>query len=377
MQENMALTKIRPPVIFIVDDEPDNVSRLSEYFRDMNVKILTAQHGEQVLEQMETVLPDLVLLDVLLPPGIDGFETCRRLKSNERTRDIPIIFMTALTESENPIKGFEAGGVDYIAKPFECRAVLARVNAHLTIWRQQQQIQDINASKNKFLSIITHDFRSALGSLSTATQLAEEHLNTRNWEKLHDVLVFQQKSVDHLDQLLENLLTWAKVLRGRIEYAPRLIDMYQIAAWNVKLLAGKAEQKQIALHNAVPRDTFAYGDMNMIDTVVRNLMSNAVKFTNPGGRVTISTMIADQRIDVAVTDTGVGITPDNIEKIFRLDAKHKRPGTAHETGTGLGLLICKEFIEKNHGEIGVENTPGTGTTFHFTLLTTPSREQGI
>jgi signal transduction histidine kinase len=229
------------------------------------------------------------------------------------------------------------------------------------------QLRELNASKDTFFSIIAHDLRGPLSSLHELTQHIEENLDSYNTEELKELIVLQKTSAETLYKLLENLLTWSRVQRGVLTYQPQPINICWFIARNVELLALPAQKKQITLQNLVKEEMFVYADFNMVDTVVRNLVSNAIKFTHPGGSVTIEAQQNGQFVEVAIADTGVGIEEEHLPELFRIDVRYKRMGTAMEEGTGLGLILCKEFIEKHDCEIWVESQVGKGTTFRFTL----------
>jgi signal transduction histidine kinase len=311
-------------------------------------------------------------------PGIDGFETCRRLKENKSTREIPVIFMTALSDTVDKVRGFEAGGVDYITKPLQHEEVLARVNAHLTIRNLQKQLQEknkqlseLNASKDKFFSIIAHDLRNPFAGLLGFTRMVAEGIVDWSKDEIQDILGELQKSAENLYELLDNLLSWSRLQRGVMEYTPELVNVDQIVRRNIALFTPNAEQKQITLRNLVEQAMMVFADMKMFDTVIRNLVSNALKFTGNGGSVEISVMQDEEFVTVAVADTGIGISQKDLSKLFQIDVKYSQVGTAGEQGTGLGLVLCKDLIEKNGGEIGVESEVGKGTIFRFTLPTKP------
>ncbi len=387
--------------VLIVDDHPNNLDVLITYLDKSDLIIFVARDGEEALELAAQSAPDLILLDVMMP-GIDGFETCRRLKQHDATRDIPVIFMTALSMTGDKIKGFEAGGVDYITKPLQHEEVLARVNTHLMIRKLQQdlqeqnqtleayatllkernmelnaqnaqldeknaQLKELNASKDTFFSIIAHDLRNAFSGFLGMIQLIVENIGNYDQEELKKFIGILQNTSKKLYTLLENLLTWARIQQGAIHYAPRALNIQMVVQRNATILSPTAEQKQITLVNAIQEEMLVYGDEEMIDTVVRNLLSNALKFTRSGGTVTVSSRLVEGHVEVTVSDTGIGISEENIAKLFRIDAKYKRVGTAQEQGTGLGLILCKEFVERNNGNIQVESEVGQGTTFRFTL----------
>lgn len=368
------------PIILIVDDNPENLDTLFQYFEHSKFKTLAAQDGYAALQQVEYTRPDLILLDILMP-GIDGFETCRRLKNNPSTQDIPVIFLTALSETEEKVTGFDVGGVDYITKPFQYEEVLARVNAHVTIRRQQQQLhvqttalqemntqlEALNASKDKFFSIIAHDLKSPFAGLLVVANLIKENIERWDKDKILHFADQLQESVDTLYAFIENLLTWARFQQGMMEYHPRHVNLQYIVARNVALLIQNAQQKQITLNNSVQEPIQVSIDEHMIDAVIRNLVSNAIKFTYPGGTIEISAAGDKNKVTLAVSDTGVGMTEKIMTNLFQIDAKTRQVGTKGEQGTGLGLILCKEFIDRHGGNIQVESEVGRGSTVKVTL----------
>ncbi len=367
--------------ILVVDDNPTNLRVFLEQLEQAGFRTLVAPSGERALKQIERLQPDLILLDVLMP-GIDGFETCVRLKENAHTRDIPVIFMTALSDTVDKVKGFEVGGVDYITKPFHTEEVIARITTHLTIRRLQQQLQQqneelraLNANKDKFLSVISHDLRSPFSSLRGLIQFTTANIDGWDKDQIDKILGLLTNSTDNLYALIENLLTWSRIQRGVIEHRPEQIDIQSIVANAVNLFQSMAEQKGIPLTNTVQDSIHAYADAHMIDAVMRNLLSNAVKFTHPGGGIEVGASEAEEQVTVFVKDSGIGLSEENQVKLFRIDQRYKQLGTAREKGTGMGLILCKEFIEKNNGIIWLESDLNTGSTFFFTLPASPPQNR--
>lgn len=376
----MATQATNKPTILVVDDNPTNLQVLLESLKRTGLKILVARTGESAIQQAEYGKPDLILLDVMMP-GIDGFETCRRFKTLEAFKDIPIIFMTALTDTTDKLKGFQAGGVDYVTKPLQHEEVLARVVTHLTIRRLQQelrqqhallqeqhaQLQALNASKDKFFSIISHDLRSPLSAVLVGLRLLTDTESRLTDNEKNELIRDSHRTVEQLYNLLDNLLVWSRLQRGLMEYAPQPLDLRPLFERNATLFAANAEQKQIAIRQTVAEPVIAFADSHMIDAIIRNLISNALKFTEARGAITLSARQNDQRVEMAVADTGIGMDAETVAKLFRLDVRYNQLGTAGEKGTGLGLNVCKEFAEKNGGSIAVESVVGAGTTFRVTL----------
>lgn len=375
----MLSTQEAKAILLLVDDDPDNLHVLLETLDDSNFRTLVALDGENALRQIAYIRPDLILLDVMMP-GLDGFETCQRLKDNDETKDIPVIFMTALSETVNKVKGFQVGGVDYITKPIDIEEVLVRINTHLTIRQLQKQLeaknaelQALNASKDRFFSIISHDLRNPLIGFLSFAHILEDVESLEKHEFQSYTKQFRD-SAETLFALLENLLTWSRLNRGMIDYRPQLLDLNIIFIRTQELLTSNAEMKQITLKYSVQDSLSVYADYNMLNTVMRNLVSNAIKFTEPQGEIAMSAVHGEGQVTVSIADTGVGVPPEKIEKLFQIDEKFQRDGTAGEKGTGLGLILCKEFIEKHGGGIWVESEVGKGTTFRFTLPAAPAEQ---
>ncbi|GAK60717.1 response regulator receiver sensor signal transduction histidine kinase [Candidatus Vecturithrix granuli] len=360
--------------VLIVDDNPTHLIVLSDYLTADGFDILCAQDGESAIQRAEQEHPDIILLDILMP-GLDGFEICRLLKDQSVTREIPVIFMTALTEMNDKLNAFKAGGVDYITKPLQLPEVLVRINVHLTLKRQQQHIQrqnaqlkQLNHDKDRFFSIIAHDLRGSLNSLRDLTRITAENFEIYSLPKLKEMIRMQFQTTDNLSKLLENLLIWARVQQGMIEYQPQKLDLENVITWNIQLAMLRAKQKQIPLTTTIAKKThIVHADFNMLDTIVRNLISNALKFTHSGGSIVVAATADERNVTMSVADTGIGIPSEDLPKLFRIDFKYKHLGTEHEPGTGLGLILCKEFVEKNGGNIWVESTEGKGSTFYVSF----------
>jgi signal transduction histidine kinase/DNA-binding response OmpR family regulator len=543
----------------IVDDESINLGVMSEHLDGFGIEVLIARDGEEGLQKAWYARPDIILLDVMMP-GIDGFETCRRLKANQVTKDIPVIFMSGLSSTESKLTGFEVGAVDYLTKPLQQEEVLARVATHLRlrnltkdlqkknmqleissqvghqitsildldqllkevvsliqtrfgyyfvgVWlldKQQdhvtlragagdqggpllepgfgipldtaksiiveayrtgqsyaandvstdvkylpletlsethselalplrvgqeiigvldiqseqkdafdsedktvlqalanqiavairnaqlyesekelrrleaekaRELAKLNVSKDKFFSIIAHDLKGSLVPLLGYADLLGRIVNDSDL----DIKRISEKvgySARHVSALLEDLLQWGRMQMNHIEYEPGRVNLKPLVHDHTELLTGYAKSKRITLQNKLVKPIFVYGDENMLKTVIRNLISNGIKFTPDGGTVTISAEVkrkSQQKettpfVEVAVSDTGIGISQDNLKKIFKLEEHYKTTGTAKEKGTGLGLIICQEMIEKHGGQIWLESdgVPGQGTIVKFTL----------
>jgi len=233
--------------------------------------------------------------------------------------------------------------------------------------KQKKELEELNATKDKFFTIIAHDLKNPFNTVIGLTELLMERFNTYDSAKIQDFIAQIHKFSSNAYNLLEDLLQWAKSQTGRIEVKQSKIDLFEIAIENKAYFEEKAGKKGVHINILVPHKTFAFADKNMINTVVRNLVSNAVKFTNSGDLITIDAAIKKDIIEVIVSDTGVGIPDNNVTGLFRIDSNVSTQGTNEEQGTGLGLIITREFVEKNGGTIYVESEESKGTKFIFTV----------
>jgi signal transduction histidine kinase len=357
--------------ILIVDDTPKNIQVVASILKELGYQVAFARDGQTALSTAKSAKFDLILLDIMMPE-MDGYEVCQHLKTDSRTADIPIIFLTAKTESDNIVKGFEVGGVDYVTKPFNSAELVARVKTHLelrqareALKKSEQQLRELNAAKDKFFSIIAHDLKNPFAALlGCADLLVQSEPLTEDQKDLAETInMASQQAYD----LLQNLLKWSRSQLGHLSCEPESFDICAAVNKTMLLLKNNADNKNIRLISEIEENTLVFADPDMTITIVRNLISNAVKYTSSGGSITVSAKDQGNAWEISVSDTGVGITPEDIKKLFRIDVKHSTHGTAKEEGTGLGLNLCKEFAEKSGGKIGVQSEVGKGSRFYFTL----------
>jgi len=229
------------------------------------------------------------------------------------------------------------------------------------------QLKEINASKDKLFSIIAHDLKSPFTSIVGYSEILKDYTSNCNQQETVNYASIINTSSKQTLQLLENLLDWAGLQQGRIIFRPQILNLYELTYEVVDLVKDIAEQKGISLRITIPDSINVYADKEMIKTALRNLVSNAVKFTPKGGLVEISSKLSDKEVYVSVADNGVGISPFDIGKLFDISSNFSTKGTNDEKGTGLGLSLCKEFVEKNNGKIWVKSELGKGSEFTFSL----------
>lgn len=394
------------PKILTVDDKLQNLYALEKLLVKLDVEIFHATSGFDALGL--TLEHDfcLAIVDVQMPE-MDGYELVELLRGNPSTANLPIIFVSAIFSDEyHHRKGYDAGAVDFLSKPFVPEILLSKIQIFLDLYHQrikleklvnqlhaknetleneikQRQeaeiaLQKANRDKDRLFSIISHDLRNPFQVLLGNTELMLEGLECFSKADIEAMTRSVYRSARTAFNLLENLLTWSRLKQERIEYDPGPVDLHELAEKTVALLEETALSKKIRLNHTIEEELFAYADSYMIDTIIRNLTSNALKFTPAEGQVTLSAhrngISPDQPdakwVEVKVSDTGLGISPENIAKLFKLDVHHTTPGTAQEVGTGLGLILCQEMVKKNGGQIWIESEEKKGTTVIFTVPAT-------
>ena len=310
--------------ILIVDDVVSNVLLLKVLLKNLNYQIATANDGLQALSAVETEKPDLILLDVMMP-GLNGFEVAEKLKENPETRDIPIIFLTALNATSDVVRGFKAGANDFISKPFHKEELLIRVSHQISliaarriIIRQTEELQRTISGRDKLYSVIAHDLRSPIGSIKMVLNMLLLNLPASSIGKdMHEMLNMANRMTEEVFSLLDNLLKWTKSQIGRLNVVYQQFDLVPIIQGVIEIFSIAAELKNIRLRVEIPDTLEVYADCDMMKTVIRNLISNAMKFTPEGGDITIRVRQDDaQAAIVEVSDSGCGISKENQAKLM-------------------------------------------------------------
>jgi signal transduction histidine kinase len=361
-------------IILIVDDIPANLKVLGDILKGEGYKIRPVPNGSLALQVASREKPDLILLDIMMPE-MDGFEVCRRLKDIPGLSDIPVIFISALNETSDIVKALKSGGVDFITKPFQAEEVVARVKTHLqlhlqsiVLLEQSRQMKELIATKDKFFSILAHDLRGPLGGFMGLTELMADESFEFSQQQQKQMIVELNESACSIFNLLENLLEWSRMQQGQIAYMPVTLNLYELVDGCITTLLDSIRKKNISVHVDIPKGRQVFADPNMLQSIIRNLVSNAIKFTPRGGDLSISTETSQNgRMVVVVKDSGIGMNEAMLDNLFHLNFNKSRPGTDGEHSTGLGLHLCKEFVKQHNGDIWAESTPEKGSMFKFTL----------
>ena len=359
--------------VLIIDDHPTNIDVLYDFLTDKGFEVLVAEDGESALSRLQYAQPDVILLDIMMP-GLDGFETCRRLKENPETRGIPVIYMTALDNLDDKMKGFESGAVDYITKPFQNQEVLARLRTHLALKRMEEnlqknnaQLRDQNEALDAYARTVAHDLKNPLHLILNYARLIEEEatLNSVSKQDLHNII----QSAERMNHIIHDLLLLSQLRREQIR--PVHVNMASV-------LHDSLERLHTDLHAAdtkldKPSDLpDAMGLSAWIQAVWVNYISNAIKYGGKPGHIEIICQkdpLNESHNWYGVKDNGKGVPPELRLTVFE---EFSRAGGEQVAGHGIGLSICRRIIHRLGGRVGVQNhADGPGCTFFFTLPAMP------
>jgi signal transduction histidine kinase len=393
---------IEGATILIVDDNPSNLATLFACLNKFKPVLRIAQTGEDALELVKEIKPDIILLDILMP-GIDGFETCRQLKKNEDTRDIPVLFISSLSETVDKVEGFEVGGVDYITKPFQIEEVTARITTHLNIQKLKNSLQEKNIllsqevkerrraesllwkaklaaeassrAKSEFIARMSHEILTPMNAIIGMNHLA---LQTELSAKQRDYLTKIRASACSLLELITNILDFSELETEKLEIKFMNFYLDEVMTNLLDRIRSRTEEKKLEICFKIGKNVplGLNGDPTRLEQILTNLADNAVKFTEKG-KILLRAGVGDNRdtipgqiiLEFSVQDSGIGISPDSIPEIFDAFTQTDGSITRKYGGTGLGLAICKHLTELMGGQIWVkDNSPEPGSTFYFTAI---------
>jgi len=357
--------------ILIIDDNQMNLMLASHLLEGQGYSTRIAEDGKSGIDEIKKEIPSLILLDVMMPE-MDGFEVCRLITKNEKWKEIPIIFLTANTQTEDLVEGFLAGGVDYITKPFKSEELIVRVENHLELAESKRTIIEMNKSRDKLYSIIAHDIRSPLSGILQTIDAIDQGYFDPSSDDFKEIIHHLKIRTKDTSTLLSSLLQWTRLQDENINLQFKETNISLIINSCIQLLEANATEKDIKISNYIHEDLEAWCDEVSIHTIFRNIISNSIKFTPNGGLINITASKTDSEVRICINDNGVGMSPETIQLIFEENQHYSSSGTANEQGTGLGLMLVKDFIKKNNGKIDIVSKIGEGTYFSVILPIIPS-----
>jgi len=364
--------------ILIVDDQNENILLLNGLLKS-EYQTMFARDGETAIKLAQKKLPDLILLDIQMP-RMDGYTVCKTLKEIEETSEIPVIFVSAMSQVGDETKGFEIGAVDYITKPISPAVVLARVKTHIQLKAARQNAIAANEAKSAFLASMSHEIRTPMNAILGMTDLSLQH--NLDYDVKENLLVVRD-SANHLLDIINDILDISKIEAGKVELEIIDFDLFDAIESIIRTLYVQVQNNNLYLRFDKEDNTPRYikGDPVRLKQVLVNLIGNAIKFTQEGG-VTVhvsssKTNDDKQAFTFSVIDTGIGIPEDKLEAIFESFSQADASTTRKFGGTGLGLSISKQLVELMGGSIHVESQHGEGTRFYFHASFAPGDAQAI
>jgi two-component system sensor histidine kinase/response regulator len=368
--------------ILIVDDMPANLEVVTNHLERQGYCAIVALSGDEGIERAEFVRPDLILLDVMMP-GLDGFETCRLLKSSDRTRAIPVIFMTALTDTTDKLAGFAAGAVDYVTKPLNGAEVLARIESHLALYALRRQLAEQNAQLQQEIAVraetqaalqrsntefeqlayvASHDMQEPLRKIASYLQLLAQRYQGQLDADADEFIGYAVDGAKRMQALINDLLAFSRVGTKAKPFAPtdcKLIMQTALAdlQFAIEECGGRVQVGDLPT---------VMGDATQLSQLFRNLLSNAIKFRrDEPPDVHVHAEPTGSLWRFTVSDNGIGIAAEYFERIFVIF--QRLHGRSQYAGTGIGLAICKKIVERHGGKLEVQSILRKGSTFIFTL----------
>jgi two-component system, sensor histidine kinase and response regulator len=360
------------PNVIVVDDTPANLQLLTGMLKERGYKVRPVPSGKLALQAAKNDPPDLILLDIMMPE-MDGYEVCERLKADEKLREIPVIFISALNETMDKVRAFGVGGVDYVTKPFQFEEVAARVSTHLELQRQRRKLKEnyerlrrLEELRDNLVHMIVHDLRSPLtgisGFLDLALVLEKETLTEDGLEYLQTA----KRSTTAVIDMVSAVLDVSKMEAGEMKLHLAECDLVRMAVDLMSGMQSLKEGREMVL-DTPPAPVTVVADGDLILRVIQNLLGNALKFTPSNGRIRLSIEPDEDRICVTVRDNGPGIPAEYLEKIFEKFGQVEARASQRKFSTGLGLTFCKLAVEAHGGSIGVKSEVDKGSTFWFVL----------
>ena len=292
------------------------------------------------------------------------------MKSNKTLTGLPEVLRK---NAEKLLISRQPGQAGYISESDGLRLIHELEVHQIELEMQNEELIQINAEKDKFFSILAHDLRSPFGSFLGLTKIFSENLSEMKQEEVQELANSLRDSALNVFHLMENLLEWAKMQRGLIEFRPVTVPLIGVIRKSVNFLSEMARNKNQTIAVKIPEDIFVNVDLNMLESTLRNLLSNAIKFSYRGGQIVISARVSSETfVETTITDHGLGMSPALLDTLFKIDSRSGRTGTEGEPSAGLGLLLCREFIEKNGGTLSAVSIEGKGSTFRFKLPLVPT-----
>jgi len=351
----------------VVDDQSANVQLVGSILGKLGFDVVPASDGPTALKRLALRVPDLILLDVLMP-DMDGFEVCRRIRENPERQGIPIIFISADDDKELIVRAFDAGGVDYVTKPFNHAELTSRVRTHLALKLARDRLAQLAEDKDELLGILAHDLKSQLAGMQMSAQILRDRTSHLSDAKLTQLCENICQSGGQLLAFVKEFLANSAAERG---FTPKqeVVNLSDAISRTVQEYQAAAQRKGLAIRTSFPDEgaTTVCADQSALSQVLDNLLSNAVKFSPLHKEISVTIQPNGTSVECIIQDQGPGFTSEDKARMFRRYARLSARPTGGEPSTGLGLSIVKKLVQGMSGELTCESTPGQGAKFAIRL----------
>jgi DNA-binding response OmpR family regulator len=387
METNLNIDE-KKPLVLLIDDIIDNISFIEIILKKKGFDVAIASNGIEGLDFIKNTIPDLVLLDIMMPE-MDGFEVCRQIKANPKTKDIPVIFLTSKNESDDIIKGFENGGHDYIIKPFNVAELVARVTTHISLKIAndnnkdyinllteknnklsvaEAELQFLKSSKDVVDNVISSDLRNYIKVINGISSLLKDQCTIESTSfELKETSKKLSLSTKHIHRVVDNLYVWSHIKKSDFVFKPISLNTLNTITALIDQYLEQIESKNLIVTLDINDDFYLKFDPDLFEIISNNLLSNALKYSYPGKTISIKSYQDGGFSYLVFKDEGIGMSNNEIEMLFKSEIHKSVDGTNGECGAGLGLLICKELIEMNDGSLLIESDKNSGSTFTVKL----------
>ena len=359
-----------PARILVVDDQPSNIQVVGSVLGKLGHEIVPASDGPSALKRVAIRKPDLILLDLLMP-AMDGFEVCRRLRENPDWNDVPVIFLSAADDKDLIVRALDAGGVDYITKPFNQAELVSRVRTQLALKNARDRLKQLAEDKDELMGILTHDLKSHLAGIEMSAVVLRNRVakseDARSTQLAENILSSGSRLLAFVKEFLSN----AAADHG-IEIKLQSLNLAETAAATVQQYQEAAHRKHLDIQIDLPEEAVALADPSALNQVLDNLLSNAVKFSPHGKRIFFKVLASNSHVEIQIQDQGPGFAPEDKARLFHRYARLSARPTDGEPSTGLGLSIVNKLVRAMSGKLEYHSVPGEGTTFIVQLPRPPS-----
>lgn len=358
--------------ILLVDDNIDNIQLAKTLLRKQDFIIKSFTSGKMAIEETSSIMPDLILLDIMMPE-VDGFEVCKALKKNDITKDIPIVFLSARNDVETIVEGFNIGGADYVTKPFKQQELIARINTQLSIKTQQktiinqnQKLYRLNQEKDMLMQITAHDLRNPISGISGLLDFIQDNYGKISLDDIKEIIDTAKFGLNSAMNIIGDLMDIYAIENNRLKFNNEVFELNSVLKKIIMQHQIKASSRNIKLSCELdPYYLYLDADKSKTTRIFENLLSNSIKYTKDNSQITIKTFKDNEYFVINILDMGPGFSEEDFNNLYNKYATLSAKPSSKDTSIGLGLFIVKTLVEAMNGSVDIKNNPSGGAVFEL------------